>query len=286
VSRIAYVNGQYVEGRNATVHIDDRGYTFSDGVYEVCEVYRGDLIDEQRHYDRLVRSLGELRIDPPVGQGALNFIVREVLTRNKVTNGFVYIQATRGVAPRDHVFPHPSVRASLIVTARPVDPQKGEIAGRKGISVISAPDIRWKRVDIKTISLLPNVLARQMAKESGAYEAWLIDADGMITEGAASNAWIVNQSGTIITREADHSILRGITRTTLMEIIAAQGLGLEERKFSLTEAFAAREAFITGATTLVTPVVMIDGQPIGNGVPGPVAQKLRAIFHDNAARSC
>jgi D-alanine transaminase len=285
VSRIAYVNGQYVATRDATVHIDDRGYQFSDGVYEVCEVFRGALIDEQRHFDRLARSLRELRIDPPLGQGALKFIIREVLARNKVSNGFVYIQVTRGVAPRDHVFPQNPVRASLIVTARPVDPQKGEIAGRKGISVISTPDIRWKRVDIKTISLLPNVLARQAAKERGAYEAWLIDAEGMVTEGAASNAWIVDQSGTVITRQADQSILRGVTRTTLIEIITAEGLRLEERKFSLTEAFAAREAFITGATTLVTPVVMIDGRPVGDGLPGPIAQQLRAIFHDSAARS-
>ncbi|SFK28375.1 D-amino-acid transaminase [Methylocapsa palsarum] len=285
MSRIAYVNGRYVEGRHAMVHIDDRGYTFSDGVYEVCEVFRGALIDEQRHYDRLARSLRELRIDPPVGQGALEFILREVLSRNKVSNGFVYLQATRGVSPRDHAFPQTPVRASLIVTARSVDPKKGETAALKGISVVSTPDLRWKRVDIKTISLLPNVLARQAAKESGAYEAWLIDADGMVTEGAASNAWIVDRSGTIITREADQSILRGITRTALVEIIAAQGLRLEERKFSLTEAFGAREAFITGATTLVTPVVMIDGRPIGEGLPGPIAQKLRAVFHEHAARS-
>ena len=166
---------------------------------------------------------------------------------------------TRGVAPRYHVFPQPPVRPSLVVTARPVDPKKGEAAASKGVAVISVPDIRWKRVDIKSIALLPNVLARQAAKESGAYEAWLIDADGLVSEGAASNAWIIDEAGTIITRQVDHSILRGITRTTLIEIIAAEGLRLEERKFSLDEAFRAREAFITGATTLVMPVVAIDG---------------------------
>lgn len=285
MSRTAYVNGQYVRHREARISIEDRGYQFGDGVYEVCEVFQGALIDEQRHLDRLARSLSELRIATPLGQGALSLILREIIVRNKVANGYVYLQVTRGVAPRDHVFPPSSVRPSLVVTARQVDPEKGEIAARKGISVVTAPDLRWKRVDIKSISLIPNVLARQAAKEAGAYEAWLVDSDGMVVEGAASNAWIIDQSGTIVTRQLDHSVLRGITRTTLLDIIAAQGLKLEERKFSLEEAFAAQEAFITGATTLIMPVVAIDGRKIGQGAPGPLAQKLRAIFHDTAART-
>jgi D-alanine transaminase len=285
VSRIAYVNGAYVQSREAVVPIEDRGYQFGDGVYEVCEVFRGALIDEERHLGRLNRSLAELRIDAPVKPGALKMILREILARNKVANGYLYLQVTRGVAPRDHVFPQPSVRPSLVVTARQIDPRKGEAAASKGIAVISTPDLRWKRVDIKSIALLPNVLARQEAKEQGAYEAWLIDAEGLVSEGAASNAWIIDESGTIITRQVDHSILRGITRTTLIEIIAAHGLRLEERKFGLDEAFRAREAFITGATTLIMPVVAIDGHKIGGGVPGPVTLKLRHIFHDAAARS-
>jgi D-alanine transaminase len=285
VSRIAYVNGAYVQSREAVVPIEDRGYQFGDGVYEVCEVFRGALIDEERHLGRLNRSLAELRIDAPVKPGALKVILREILARNKVANGYLYLQVTRGVAPRDHVFPQPSVRPSLVVTARQIDPRKGEAAASKGIAVISTPDLRWKRVDIKSIALLPNVLARQEAKEQGAYEAWLTDAEGLVSEGAASNAWIIDESGTIITRQVDHSILRGITRTTLIEIIAAHGLRLEERKFGLDEAFRAREAFITGATTLVMPVVAIDGHKIGGGVPGPVTLKLRHIFHDAAARS-
>jgi D-alanine transaminase len=285
VSRIAYVNGAYVANRNAVVSIEDRGYQLADGVYEVFEVFRGAIIDEDRHLERLNRSLAELRIDRPSNTAVLKVILREILCKNRILNGYLYIQVTRGVAPRDHVFPAPPVPASLIVTAKPIDPEKGEAAARKGVSVLTMPDLRWKRVDVKSIALLPNVLARQAAKEQGAYEAWLIDSDGMISEGAASNAWIIDQSGTIITRQPDHSILRGITRTTLIEIIVAQGLGFEERKFNREEALAAREAFITGATTLIMPVVAIDGHKIGNGAPGPVALRLRAAFHNKAKHS-
>jgi D-alanine transaminase len=285
VSRIAYVNGSYVPHRDAVVHIEDRGYQFADGVYEVCEVFRGALIDEKRHFERLAYSLAELQIEAPLRAGALAVVVREVMARNRIENGYIYVQVTRGVAPRDHIFPPNSVRPSLVVTARQVDPEKSEIIARKGISVIAIPDLRWKRVDIKSIALLPNVLARQLAREQGAYEAWLLDSDGMVTEGAASNAWIVSEAGIIVTRQIDHAILRGITRTTLIEIIVAYGMKLEERKFSLNEAFAAREAFITGATSLIMPVVRINGHLIGTGAPGPVALKLRAIFHDVAARS-
>jgi D-alanine transaminase len=285
MSRVAYVNGRYVLHRDAMVHIEDRGYQFADGVYEVCEVFRGALIDERRHFERLAYSLAELQIAPPVRAGGLKVVVREVMARNRVENGFVYVQVTRGVAPRDHVFPQKPARPSLVVTARQVDPEKSEINARKGISVITTPDLRWKRVDIKTISLLPNVLARQLASERGASEAWFVDSLGMVTEGAASNAWIINKAGVLVTRQLDHSILRGVTRTTLIEIVAAEGLKLEERKFSLEEVFAAREAFITGATTLIMPVVRIDGREIGAGIPGPIASKLRAIFHAAAARS-
>ncbi|MGI8571001.1 MAG: D-amino-acid transaminase [Methylocella sp.] len=283
MSRAAYVNGRYVLHRDAMVHIEDRGYQFADGVYEVCEVFRGALIDERRHFERLAYSLAELQIAPPVPARALAVVVREVMARNRVENGFVYVQVTRGVAPRDHVFPQKPARPSLVVTARHVDPEKSDITARKGISIITTPDLRWKRADIKTISLLPNVLARQLARESGACEAWLVDSLGMVTEGAASNAWIISKAGVVVTRQLDHSILRGITRTTLIEIVAAEGLKLEERKFNLEEVFAAREAFITGATTLIMPVVRIDGRAIGAGIPGPVASKLRAMFHAAAA---
>ncbi|HTV32117.1 MAG TPA: D-amino-acid transaminase [Methylocella sp.] len=282
MSRVAYVNGRYVLHRDAVVSIDDRGYQFGDGVYEVCEVFRGALIDEKRHFDRLAFSLAELKIKPPLRNSALGFVIREVLRRSKTINGFLYVQVTRGTAQREHVFPPSFVRPNLIVTARNVDFEKSEEKAAKGVNVLTTEDLRWRRVDIKTTNLLPNVLARQLAYEHGAYEAWLIDAAGMVTEGAASNAWIVNEAGTIITHQLDHSILRGITRTTLIEIIAAQELKLEERRFSLEEALAAREAFMTGATALVMPIVRINGRPIGTGLPGSLTLKLRALFHGAA----
>ncbi len=283
MGRIAYVNGRYLPQMQAMVPIEDRGYQFGDGVYEVCEIRGGALIDEARHIERLARSLKELGIAAPLAPGALALVMRQILARNKISDGYLYIQVTRGVAPRDHCFPPASVRPSLIVTVRAIDPAKGEALAAKGIAVVSVPDLRWKRPDIKTIGLLPNVLARQAAKEKGAYEAWLIDADGMVTEGAASNAWIVSHDGVIITRHIDRAILRGVTRTTLLDLIAADGLRLEERRFSLSEAKNAREAFITGATTLVMPVVSIDGQPIGDGRPGALTISLRKRFHSVAA---
>jgi D-alanine transaminase len=285
VGRIAYVNGRYLPQSAAAVHIEDRGYQFGDGVYEVCEVHAGALIDEARHLARLARSLGELRMSHPLQPTTLAVVLRQIIARNKIHDGYVYLQVTRGVAPRDHVFPVPSVRPSLVVTASSIDRRKAEAKAEKGIAVVSCPDIRWKRTDIKTICLLPNVLARQTAREQGAYEAWLVDEDDMVTEGAASNAWIVNAEGIIITRYADRLSVRGVTRTTLIDLIAAEGLKLEERKFSLQEAMSAREAFITGATTLVMPVIAIDGQPVGDGKPGPLARRLREKFHFVAKRS-
>lgn len=283
MGRIAYVNGRYLPQARAAVSIEDRGYQFGDGVYEVCEIKAGALIDEERHIERLRRSLKELSIPEPLASSALALVMRETIARNKIFDGFLYIQVTRGVAPRDHYFPNPPVRPSLVVTGRALDPDKGAMLAEQGIAVISMPDIRWKRPDIKTIGLLPNVLARQAAKEKGAYEAWLIEPDGMVTEGASSNAWIVNHDGVIVTRHIDNAILRGVTRTTLLDLIVAEGLRLEERKFSLSEAKSAREAFITGATSLVMPVVCIDGEPVGDGRPGALTQRLRARFHDIAA---
>jgi D-alanine transaminase len=284
LGRIAYVNGRYVPHAWAKVHIEDRGYQFGDGVYEVCEIKDGALIDEARHLARLKRSLGELYMANPLTKTALPIVLREVIRRNRVKDGYVYLQVTRGVAPREHVFPSASVRPALVITTRAVDPRKGVEMAAKGIAVITLPDIRWRRPDIKTIGLLPNVLARQAAKEQGAQEAWLIDADGMITEGAASNAWIVTYAKTIVTRQIDNGILSGVTRATLLDLIAKEGLRLEERRFSLAEAKAAREAFITGATSVVMPVVSINGAPIADGKPGPLAQRLRALFHSVALR--
>lgn len=284
MSRIAYVNGLYLPHRAASVSIEDRGLQFADSVYEVCEVHRGALIDAPRHLRRLNRSLRELRIAPPMSDAALLAVMREVRARNRVADGYVYVQATRGAARRDHVFPDPPVRPGLIVTARALNTARREATAAKGIAVITLPDLRWKRVDIKTTGLTANVMARQAAREAGAAEAWFIDADGYVTEGAAANAWIVTQNGALATRMADGSILRGVTRQTLIDLLTSKGLRLEERAFTRAEALAAREAFVTGATTLVTPVVRIDGVAIGDGKPGPLARELRAQFHKTAAR--
>jgi D-alanine transaminase len=279
MSRIAYVAGRYLPMREATVHVEDRGYQFADGVYEVCEVRKGRLIDERRHLARLRRSLGELRIRAPMSPRALGVVLREVVARNRIGYGVVYLQVTRGVARRDHAFPTPEVPPCLVVTARPLDSGRNEALAAKGIAVVSVPDNRWDRVDIKTIALLPNVLARQAAVEQGARDAWFVAKDGTVTEGASTNAWIVTPAGTLVTRPADHGILRGIARTVLFAAIEAQGLALEERAFSLQEAYAAREAFETAATQIVMPVVRIDGHVIGDGMPGPVATALRREFH-------
>ena len=276
------MNGRYLPMRDAKVHVEDRGYQFGDGVYEVCEVRGGRLIDERRHLARLTRSLGELRIRAPMSSKALGIVLREVVARNRVSYGVAYLQVTRGVARRDHAFPATEVKPSLVVTARALNRARNEALAAKGIAVISVPDNRWGRVDIKTIGLLPNVLARQAAIEQGARDAWFVDRDGTVTEGASANAWIVTPAGKVVTRPADRAILRGITRSVLIEAIKAQGLEIEERTFTLQEAYAAREAFITAATQIVQPVVRIDGHVIGGGTPGPVATALRRAFHDFA----
>jgi D-alanine transaminase len=279
VSRFAYVNGRYLPLRDAAVNVEDRGYQFADGVYEVCEVREGRLIDERRHLARLRRSLDELRIRTPMSPKALGVVLREVIARNRIGYGTVYLQVTRGVARRDHAFPAPDVSPSLVVTARPLDGRRNAALAAAGIAVISVPDNRWDRVDIKTIGLLPNVLARQAAIEQGARDAWFVDKNGAVTESASANAWIVTQAGTLVTRPADHGILRGITRTVLFDVVKAQGLTLEERAFTLEEVRAAREAFVTAASQIVLPVVRIDGHVIGDGKPGPIATALRREFH-------
>ena len=282
MSRIAYVNGRYVAHRDAMVHIEDRGYQFSDGVYEVCEVRDGRLIDERRHIDRLQRSLGELKIAMPMSRAALGVVMRETVVRNRVSNGIVYLQITRGVARRDHAFPPDGTPPALVITARSIERSRGESEAVKGVSVVTVPESRWARVDIKSVSLLPNVLAKQVAKEQGAREAWFVDKGGFVTEGSSSNAWIVTREGAVVTRPADFGILRGITRTVVLDVIAEHGLTLEERPFTMEEAYAAREAFVTSATQFVMPVVRIDGRPVGNGAPGLIASALRRDYHAHA----
>ena len=282
MSRIAYVNGRYLPHRDAQVHVEDRGYQFADGVYEVCEVAAGKLVDERRHMDRLERSLSELRIAMPMTRKALETVLRETVARNRVRDGLVYLQITRGVARRDHAFPPAGTLPSIVVTAKNYDLEKNELAAADGVAVISVPENRWERVDIKSVGLLPNVLAKQAAREAGAKEAWFVDANGFVTEGASTNAWIVTRDGAVVTRQADHGILRGITRTVVLEVIADHGLKLEERPFTMEEAYAAREAFITSATQFVTAVVRIDGKPVGNGAPGLIASALRRDYHAHA----
>jgi D-alanine transaminase len=279
MSRIAYVNGGYVPLRHAMVHVEDRGYQFGDAVYEVCEVRGGRLVDERRHLERLRRSLDALQIRLPMAFGALGVVLREVVARNRIGYGIVYLQVSRGVARRDHAFPVPEVPPSVVVTARPLNARRNEALAAAGIAVVSVADNRWGRVDIKTTGLLPNVLARQAAIAQGARDAWFVDSDGKVTEAASANAWIVTEAGQVVTRPADHGILKGITRVVLFDAIKAQGLSLEERSFTLAEAYAAREAFVTAASQIVLPVVRIDGHVIGEGRPGPLATALRRTFH-------
>jgi D-alanine transaminase len=282
MSRIAYVNGRYLPPSGAKVAIEDRGFQFADGVYEVCEVREGRLIDERRHMARLDRSLGELRIARPMSPAALGIVLRETIRRNRVRDGIVYVQVTRGVARRDFPFPSADTRPSLVVTARSSDLERLEQIAAEGISVITVPDLRWRRVDIKSVALLPNVLAKQSAREQGAREAWLVDGQGRITEGASSNAWIVSRDGKLITHPLGQDILPGITRSIVIDVIKAQGLPFEERSFTVEEAQAAREAFITSASQIVLPVVSINGRPVGNGAPGLISAALRRDYHRHA----
>ena len=280
MSRIAYVNGQYLPHANAAVHVEDRGYQFADAVYEVCEIRGGMIVDPTLHFDRLERSLRELRIAVPMSRAAMLVVIRRVARLNRVRDGSLYIQVSRGVARRDHVFPSPEVPPTVVMTAKSVDPRKGEALAEAGIRVITVPDGRWSRVDIKSVSLLPNCLAKQAAKEAGAREAWFVDAQGFVTEGGSTNAWIVTGDGVLVTRPAEFGILRGITRTVVLKVAAGLGLKVEERGFTVEEAKRAREAFITAATTLVMPVVGIDEATVGNGAPGSTALALRRAFHE------
>lgn len=281
MSRVAYVGGQYLPHRSAVVHIEDRGYQFADSVYEVLAVVGGRLVDEEPHLMRLARSLSELRIAAPLSDRALKILMREVVRRNRVRDGILYLQVTRGVAPREHAFPS-SAKPVLVITARsrvPTDPRLAEA----GVSVITIPDIRWRRCDIKSVSLLPNVLGKQRAKEAGAYEAWQVDDKGQVTEGTSTNAWIVTADGSVVTHRADNAILNGITRLTVLDIIRAEGYRFVERPFTVEEAKAASEAFLTSTTTELLPVVEIDGDPVGSGIPGPLSRRLGELYLAHAA---
>ncbi len=285
MGRIAYVNGRYGPHAEAAVHIEDRGYQLADAVYEVWSVFDGKLADAEGHFARLKRSLGELRIPEPMSRAALTLVLREVLRRNMVREGLIYLQVSRGVAPRDHAFPDHPLRPVVVITAKSLDRAASEAKAALGVSVITTKENRWGRCDIKTVGLLPNVLARQAAREQGAAEALFVDEAGLITEGASANAWILDQAGVLRTRDTGANILRGVTRHTLLDVIAQAQLKVEERPFTPQEMADAKEAFITGAGSLVLPVVKIDGQPIGDGAPGPVAKRLRSLYIERAKQT-
>ena len=255
MSRFAYVNGRFVRHGEAAVHIEDRGYQLADGVYEVWAVFDGKLADAEGHFARLWRSLDELRIAHPMSEASLLLVLREAVRRNKVKEGLCYLQVTRGVAKRDHAFPNPAVPPAVVITAKSVDRVVAEKKAAAGASIVSVPENRWGRCDIKSIGLLPNALAKQAARERGAIEAWFVDDMGLVTEGSSSNAWIVDGAGMLRTRDTNANILRGVTRSTLLEVIRESGIPISEKPFTIAEAQAAKEAFITGAGSLLTPIV-------------------------------
>jgi len=285
MTRTVYVNGRYLPYAEAAIHPEDRGNQFADAVYEVIEVREGHLIDETRHLARLERSLGAITIPQPMSRAAWGRVLRETIRRNRVGNGLVYLQVSRGVAKRDFYYPAADTLPTVICLARRSPPAKGEAQAAKGIAIQSTPDVRWANCDIKTVMLLPASMAKQRARESGANDAWFVDAQGYVTEGASANAWILDREGKLVTRALDKTVLPGITRTTLLDVLAREGIPVVERPFTIEEAQSAREAFITSATSIVMPVVSIDGRPIGNGAPGMLALKLRAEFHKVAERA-
>lgn len=260
------------------MNVEDRGYQFGDGIYEVVHLHRGRPVDEERHLARLERSLREIRLAMPMPRAALGSVLREVAARNRIGDGLLYLQVTRGVARRDHAFPRPEVPPALVVTAKRVPPFPRSVDGW-GVSCVTAPDERWARRDIKSTNLLPNVLARQAAREAGAWEAILYDAaTGEVTEGAATSFWIVDEAGSLRTRHLDAAVLPGCTRDALIEELHAEGIAHEERAFALGDLARAREAFLTSATSFVRPVLRLDGRPVGDGTPGPVTRRLFDLF--------
>ncbi len=279
MTRIAYVNGRYMAQARAAVHIEDRGFQFADSVYEVCAVKDGILIDEQWHFERLERSLEQLGINVPLSSQALGIVYREVLRRNRLSDAIVYCQVTRGQAPRDHAFPTSSLPPTVVITAKAIDAAAVAARRSEGVAVVTRPDERWARCDIKSTGLLANVLAKQSARNAGAHEAWLLDADGNITEGTSTNAWIVTKAGTLVTRQLDARILGGVTRLALLECARSTELQVEERAFSRSEAMNAAEAFSSASTVGALPVVQIDQTPISDGIPGPITQKLNGLYH-------
>jgi D-alanine transaminase len=281
--RVAYVDGRYLPHRAASVHIEDRGLQFADSVYEVCAVLDRRLMDEAEHLARLARSLAALAMAMPMKPSALKLIFREMIRRNRLKDGLLYLQVTRGAHRRDHPIP-PNARSSLIITARAVNMAAVEKRRAEGIAVVTMPDIRWGRCDIKSTSLLPNIMAKTEARRQGGFEAWLVDRDGFVTEGASTNAWIVTHDGVLVTRDLSRNILAGVTRLGVLAALGQQGFNaVEERAFTAEEARAAREAFVTSASGGVLPVVAIDGHALGEGSPGTLTRRIHALYSEFAA---
>jgi D-alanine transaminase len=280
--RVAYVNGHYLPHGEACVHIEDRALQLGDGIYEVTAVVAGRPVDEEEHLDRMERSLREIAMAMPMGRAALKLVMREMIRRNRVKDGLLYMQVSRGAVKRDHPIPDSPPRPTLIMTARP---EKKELSQKKrdqGVGVITRPDQRWARRDIKTVQLLPNLLAKTEARQQGAYEAWLVDSDGFVTEGASTTAWIVDKDGHVRTRELSNDILPGVTRRVILAAAADAQLPVIEAKFSVAQAKKAREAFISSASGAAIPVVAIDGVPVGDGKPGPLTRRIRELYAHKA----
>jgi D-alanine transaminase len=282
MSRTVYVNGAYLPEAEAKISVFDRGFLFADGVYEVTSVLDGRLVDFEEHLRRLHRSLAELDMPSPADDATIEAIHRELIARNALVEGMIYLQVTRGAADRDFLYPAEPVPSLVLFTQG--KPLVDTAAARNGIRVIAVPDIRWKRRDIKTVQLLAPSMCKMMAKRAGADDAWMIE-DGFVTEGTSNNAWIVTREGTIVTRDLSHSILAGITRAALMTYAAQAQMRVEERPFTLAEAQGAAEAFVTAASAFVTPVVEIDGVRLGDGRPGPVTTRLREIYIAESRRA-
>ncbi len=275
-ARIVYVNDRFLPEDEATVSIFDRGFLFADAVYEVVSVIDGRLVDFEGHMVRLRRSLGELRIAAAVDEARLLEIHRELVRRNGLDEGLVYLQVSRGAADRDFAWPAAGMAATTVLFTQAkavVDAP----AARNGLSVVTLPDLRWGRRDIKTVQLLYPSMAKMEAKAKGADDAWLVE-DGYVTEGTSNNAWIVTPEGTLVTRDLSNAILHGITRRAVLADAREAGLAVEERRFTVAEATSAAEAFITSASSLVTAVVRIDGRSVGDGKVGPVARRLREAY--------
>jgi len=283
--QITYLNGEFVPHEKAFVHVDDRGFTFADGIYDFILVHKGCLINEEAHLDRVDYSLGEMEIDHPLSREGLKETLRELIRRNELVEGFVYMQFTRGVAVRYHPFPPKDTKPTSVITARHVPFATWEEAS-KGVAVLTLPDERWKRCDIKSLAILPNILAREKAVRAGAVEAWLFDEDGFVTEGPACNAWIITKDGTVVTRHLDRAILSGVTRRKLRGVLDNQGIALEERKFSVEEAKQAAEAYLTNSPFLVQPVTKIDDTVIGDGEAGPVTLQILKAYRAALEEQC